>query len=80
MQTTLGLNLSNRRYFCKPFIGTSSAARVIPRTMVEGHQCHRVAHFHRETMVGKCFKATSPNGRFVDGAKAINGKPLKRFV
>ncbi len=35
--------------------------------MVEGHQCHRVAHAHRSTLLHKRFEATSPNKRFVDG-------------
>jgi hypothetical protein len=35
--------------------------------MVEGHQCHRVGHAHRKQLLGKRFKATSPNGRFADG-------------
>ena len=40
-------------------------------TMVEGHSVHRVAVRHRNLLVGKTFKATSPNGRFADGAAAI---------
>ncbi|KAI8465749.1 MAG: hypothetical protein J3K34DRAFT_435962, partial [Monoraphidium minutum] len=47
--------------------------------MVEGHQCHRVAHAHRRLLMGRSFKATSPNGRFADGARAIDGKPLSRI-
>ncbi|KAK3239579.1 hypothetical protein CYMTET_50504 [Cymbomonas tetramitiformis] len=43
--------------------------------MVEGHSVHRVAHQHRKRLVGKSFQATSPNGRFTEGAKAIDGKP-----
>lgn len=31
-------------------------------TMVEGHGVHRVAAAHRRQLVGKRFKATSPNG------------------
>ena len=48
-----------------------------PITMVEGHQCHRVAHFHRQKLVGKKFTCSSPNGRFAEGAAAINQKPLR---
>merc|ERR1711865_888564 len=44
--------------------------------MVEGHSVHRVATLHRKRLVGKCFQAWSPNGRFTDGAAAINGKPF----
>lgn len=36
-------------------------------TMVEGHQCHRVAHAHRQLLLGHAFAATSPNQRFVEG-------------
>jgi hypothetical protein len=35
--------------------------------MVEGHQCHRVAHAHRKVLLGQRFNAESPNGRFTDG-------------
>jgi formamidopyrimidine-DNA glycosylase len=47
--------------------------------MVEGHSVHRVAAFHRRTLIGKKFSATSPNGRFTDGAKAIHGKTFSRI-
>lgn len=47
--------------------------------MVEGHQCHRLAHAHRRLLVGKRFEAVSPNGRFADGAAAISGKVLSRI-
>ena len=47
--------------------------------MVEGHQCHRVAAAHRKLMVGRAFKATSPNARFAAGAAAINGKRLAKI-
>jgi formamidopyrimidine-DNA glycosylase len=39
---------------------------------------HRVAQAHRRALVGKKFKASSPNGRFVDGARAIDDKALAR--
>jgi len=42
--------------------------------MVEGHSVHRVASLHRKRLVGKSFSAWSPNGRFTEGANAINGK------
>jgi hypothetical protein len=35
---------------------------------VEGHGCHRVAAAHRRLMLGRRMRATSPNGRFADGA------------
>ncbi|CAL8466327.1 g5863 [Coccomyxa elongata] len=44
--------------------------------MVEGHQCHRVVHAHRKVLLGQRFKAESPNGKFIDGAKAINQQLL----
>ncbi|KAK9813207.1 hypothetical protein WJX72_010568 [[Myrmecia] bisecta] len=47
--------------------------------MVEGHQCHRVAHAHRKVLVGRKFLARSPNDRFTDGAKAIHQQPLTRI-
>ncbi|GAB4813748.1 hypothetical protein N2152v2_000794 [Parachlorella kessleri] len=47
--------------------------------MVEGHQCHRVAAHHRKLLLGKAFAATSPNYRFIEGAAAVNGKPLTRI-
>eukprot|EP01079_Euglenida_sp_SAG-EU17-18_P009179 gene9179-8267_t len=39
--------------------------------MVEGDGCHRVAAAHRKGLVGRKFKASSPNGRFTAGALAI---------
>jgi formamidopyrimidine-DNA glycosylase len=47
--------------------------------MVEGHACHRLAHKHRQLLLNKKFKATSPNGRFTDGALAINNRILTRI-
>jgi len=55
----------------------SFSFRKTPITMVEGHQCHRVAHFHRQKLVGKKFTCSSPNGRCAEGATAINQKPLR---
>ena len=47
--------------------------------MVEGHSVHRVAALHRKRLVGKKFVAWSPNGRFKEGANAINGKNFYRI-
>jgi len=47
--------------------------------MVEGHGVHRVANRHKELLLHRKFVASSPNGRFVDGAKAISGKILTRI-
>lgn len=46
--------------------------------MVEGHGCHRVVAAHRRLLLGHVFQATSPNGRFLEGAKLIDGKRLAR--
>lgn len=40
---------------------------------------HRVASLHRKRLVGKSFFAWSPNGRFTEGANAINGKVFSRI-
>ena len=45
--------------------------------MVEGHSVHRVAARHRERLVGKKFACTSPNGRFTEGAAAIDNKTFR---
>lgn len=47
--------------------------------MVEGHQCHRVAAAHRKLLVGHAFKASSPNGRFTEGAAAVHNQPLAKI-
>jgi len=47
--------------------------------MVEGHSVHRICSLHRLKLLGLCFRAVSPNNRFVEGAAAINGKPLMRI-
>ena len=57
-------------------------ARAVPslrRTteMVEGHGVHRVAAQHRKRLKGLRFTAVSPNGRFEEGAAAINEKVLR---
>lgn len=51
----------------------------IPLQMVEGHGCHRVVAAHRRLLLGHVFKATSPNGRFTEGAKLIDGRRLARI-
>ena len=47
--------------------------------MVEGHSVHRLASSFRAKLVGKKFSASSPNGRFVEGAAAIDGRTLNRM-
>ena len=55
------------------FLSSIAAAAAWIR-MVEGHSVHRVATRHRSKLVGKKFQASSPNGRFAEGAALIDGK------
>ena len=50
---------------------TSTRASLAP-------QVHRVAARHRRELLNRAFKATSPNGRFTEGARQINQQPLRR--
>ncbi|KAH8935917.1 hypothetical protein BDL97_17G055900 [Sphagnum fallax] len=47
--------------------------------MVEGPGVHRVAVAHRRILQGRVYQANSPNGRFADGAAAINGHVLSHI-
>lgn len=47
--------------------------------MVEGHSVHRIAASHTRRLVGRKFIAVSPNGRFAQGAKEINGRTFSRI-
>ena len=47
--------------------------------MVEGHSVHRLAVSHTRRLAGRAYRATSPNGRFADGAAAIDGRVLSRL-
>ena len=47
--------------------------------MVEGHSVHRLASAFSTKLVGRRFNASSPNGRFADGALAIDGRVLSRM-
>ena len=40
---------------------------------------HRVAASHAKKLVGRIFRASSPNGRFTVGAKAIDGRRFERI-
>ena len=62
-----------------PALGLVRSFHPTSLAMVEGHSVHRVASRHRELLVGKKFKATSPNGRFADGAAAIDGQTFQRI-
>ena len=46
--------------------------------MVEGHSVHRIATQHTRRLVGRAYRATSPNGRFAEGAQLINGRTFSR--
>ncbi|KAA8495173.1 Endonuclease 8 1 [Porphyridium purpureum] len=48
-------------------------------SMVEGHQTQRLAARHRRTLLGLKFDASSPNGRFTEGAKLIHGQTLHQI-
>ena len=47
--------------------------------MVEGDNVHRIVSNQRKYIKGRRFKAVSPNGKFTDGAAAIDGKMLFRI-
>ena len=61
------------------FIHPASALTTTTIKMVEGHSVHRIASRFRSNLVGRKFAASSPNGRFVDGAAAIDGRVLSRM-
>jgi endonuclease VIII len=42
----------------------------------EGHVIHRLATRHHELFVGRRVRVSSPQGRFADGASAVDGKVL----
>lgn len=45
--------------------------------MPEGHTIHRAAKHHKELFAGQEMRASSPQGRFVDGAALIDGRILE---
>ena len=47
--------------------------------MVEGHSVHRIAVAHTQRLCGRKFKASSPNGRFSEGAALINNREFRRI-
>ncbi|EOD14820.1 putative formamidopyrimidine-DNA glycosylase [Emiliania huxleyi CCMP1516] len=47
--------------------------------MVEGHSVHRIATQHTRRLCGRSYKASSPNGRFAEGARLINGRSFSRI-
>ncbi|MGA8847009.1 MAG: DNA-formamidopyrimidine glycosylase family protein [Nocardioides sp.] len=44
--------------------------------MPEGHSIHRLARRHRRDLVGRRVRASSPQGRFAEGAALIDGQTL----
>ncbi|MEM7453334.1 MAG: DNA-formamidopyrimidine glycosylase family protein [Planctomycetota bacterium] len=46
--------------------------------MPEGHTIHRIARDHTKWFAGQSLIISSPQGRFAEGAKKINGKQLSR--
>lgn len=46
--------------------------------MPEGHVVHRLAREVRERFAGDSVRVSSPQGRFEDGARLIDGRPLNR--
>ena len=46
--------------------------------MPEGHTIHRLARDHHEPFAGQTVVSTSPQGRFTDGARILNGQRLER--
>ncbi|MEM9353394.1 MAG: DNA-formamidopyrimidine glycosylase family protein [Planctomycetota bacterium] len=45
--------------------------------MPEGHTIHRVARDHSRDFCGRSLRVSSPQGRFVDGAKKLDGRTLE---
>ena len=52
----------------------------VPSRMVEGHSVHRVCELHRRKLVGSVVRAVSPNGRFAEGAAAIDGAVYSKII
>jgi endonuclease-8 len=44
--------------------------------MPEGHTIHRLAADHRERFCGRVVRASSPQGKFSDGAALVDGLPM----
>ncbi|TWT43338.1 Fpg/Nei family DNA glycosylase [Botrimarina hoheduenensis] len=47
--------------------------------MPEGHTIHRVAKDHGSALVGDKLVATSPQGRFAEGARELSGRTLEKI-
>lgn len=48
--------------------------------MPEGHAIHRLAREHDRDLAGRPVRASSPQGRFADGAARIDGRTPVRFA
>ena len=46
--------------------------------MPEGHTIHRLARDQQRTFAGSVVRASSPQGRFADGAAVLDGRVLRR--
>lgn len=79
MASTASRQAMSSFYPSPTYAALDRGLRSTPVVMVEGHQCHRVAHAHRRQLLGRRFKASSPNGRFTDGAAALHDQPLHRI-
>ena len=44
--------------------------------MPEGHTIHRLSHLHNRLLAGRRLAVTSPQGRFAEGAKQVDGQKL----
>lgn len=47
--------------------------------MPEGHTLHRLAKDHRALLLGSPLRSASPQGRFAEGAAAVDGRVLERI-
>lgn len=45
--------------------------------MPEGHTIHRLARDHARDLVGRAVRASSPQGRFADGAAVLDGRVVR---
>jgi endonuclease-8 len=55
----------------------ANVRKVVETRVPEGHTIHRLAARHRELFVRRRITATSPQGRFAEGAAMISGRILR---
>lgn len=48
--------------------------------MPEGHTIHRIARDQTKLLAGAKLHVTSPQGRFIDGAKLLDGRKLRKIT